>query len=161
MPFPGISEGLRLRFLTRRLCLSDALFRGIIAGDMPKSPPFSIVPSESAGLPPPRPLGAHGLALWNRVQAEYGIRDTGGVEILAQLCASLDRAESLREAVDRDGAVVYSARGGAPRVHPAVKDELACRAFINRSLERLGLNIESIKAGPGRPAMSMGWTGDR
>jgi hypothetical protein len=80
--------------------------------------------------------------------------------ILAQLCAALDRAESLKEAIERDGAVVYS-RAGVPKTHPAVKDELGCRAFITRSLERLGLNVEAVKPGPGRPATSMGWTGDR
>jgi hypothetical protein len=126
---------------------------------MPKSPPFSIVGSEPAP-PPPRPLGAHGQALWDAIQREYAIADRGGTEILAQLCAALDRAEMLREAVERDGPVVYSSRGGAPRVHPAVKDELACRAFINRSLERLGLNVEAVKPGPGRPATPTGWTGD-
>jgi P27 family predicted phage terminase small subunit len=106
---------------------------------------------------PPRALGSHGKQLWDRIQAEYGLQDSGGVEILAQLCAALDRAESLREAVERDGSVVYG-RGGVPKVHPAVKDELACRAFINRSLERLGLSLENTKT-PGRPPRPYGWSG--
>jgi hypothetical protein len=143
------------------LYLANGPIRRIIAGSMAKSPPFSIVPPEPIGLAPPRPLGQHGQALWSRVQAEYGLRDTGGLEILAQLCAALDLAESLRAAIERDGPVVYGARGGAPRTHPAIKDELGCRAFITRSLERLGLNVEAVKPGPGRPAASMGWTGDR
>jgi hypothetical protein len=130
---------------------------------MPKNPEksaFSIVSNQvPTGSPPPWPLGLHGLALWNRVMAEYGIRDTGGLEILAQACAAEDRAEALAEAIARDGAIVYG-RGMVPRAHPAVKDELACRAFIVRSLERLGLNIESVNAGPGRPATPSGWTGE-
>jgi hypothetical protein len=128
--------------------------------EKPRNPPFSLVSSETNGIAPPRPLGPHGTALWERIQAEYGLRDTGGLEILAHLCAALDRAESLKEAIERDGAVVYS-RAGVPKTHPAVKDELGCRAFITRSLERLGLNVEAVKPGPGRPAQSMGWTGDR
>jgi hypothetical protein len=40
---------------------------------------------------------------------------------------------------------------------PAVKDELACRAFVVRTLERLGLNVEGVKP-VGRPPDSVGWT---
>jgi hypothetical protein len=105
---------------------------------------------------PPRPLGDYGNALWDRVQGEYGITDTGGIEILAQACAALDRAEALREAIDRDGEVITTRNG--PKVHPGCKDELACRAFVVRTLERLGLNVEAIKP-PGRPPQPRGWTG--
>jgi P27 family predicted phage terminase small subunit len=116
----------------------------------PGKPPLSIVSTETTGISPPRPLGPHGKALWDRVQREYQITDTGGIELLAQACAALDRAEALAEAITRDGEVIHT-RTGVPKTHPAVKDELACRAFVVRTLERLGLNIEAI-AKPGRPA---------
>ena len=121
-------------------------------------PPFSIVPGETTRISPPRPLGSHGTALWDRVQREYAIADTGGIEILAQLCAALDRAETLAEAIARDGAVIHT-RAGVPRAHPAIREELAARAFICRALERLGLNIETIKP-PGRPPQPSGWAPD-
>ena len=35
---------------------------------------------------------------------------------------------------------------------------LACRAFIVRTLERLGLNVETIKP-MGRPSYGFGWKG--
>src|SRR5262249_26805925 len=108
-----------------------------------------------ADVAPPRRLGPHGARLWDSVQAEYRIQDRGGIELLAQACASLDRAESLAEAIARDGDVIHS-RTGVPRSHPAVKDELACRAFVCRILERLGLNIETIKP-QGRPPRPFGW----
>jgi P27 family predicted phage terminase small subunit len=126
---------------------------------MVKTPPLSIVSGATVGVSPPRKLEAYGTALWNRVQAEYGIADTGGIELLAQACAALDRAESLAEAIARDGPVIYT-RNGAPKSHPAVKDELALRAFITRTLERLGLNVESIRPGPGRPPSPSGWRPD-
>jgi hypothetical protein len=44
--------------------------------------------------------------------------------------------------------------GSGPKAHPALRDELAGRAFIVRTLERLGLNVETIKP-MGRP--SKGW----
>src|SRR5262249_36549311 len=102
----------------------------------PEKPPLSVVSDATVGISPPRKLRPHGKRLWDRVQAEYGIRDTGGIELLAQACVSLDRAEGLAEAITRNGDVIYS-RAGVPRSHPAVKDELACRAFVTRTLERL------------------------
>jgi hypothetical protein len=95
------------------------------------------------------------MALWNSVMAEYGISDRGGIELLAQACGALDRVESLREAINRDGEVVVVR--GVPRAHPALRDELAGRAFVVRTLERLGLNVEAVKT-PGRPARPFGWT---
>ena len=121
----------------------------------PETPPFSIVAGETTVVSPPRPLGSHGAALWDRIQREYAITDCGGVELLCLASQELDRAESLAEAIVRDGNVIYS-RTGVPRTHPAVKDELACRAFVVKTLERLGLNVEAIKP-PGRPPAQMGW----
>jgi hypothetical protein len=88
--------------------------------------------------------------------AEYAISDRGGIELLAQACATVDRVETLREAIDRDGEVVVVR--GVPKAHPALRDELAGRAFIVRTLERLGLNVEAIKSA-GRPPRPFGWTG--
>ncbi len=120
---------------------------------MPKST-LSMVSPGMTGIAPPRPLGDHGMALWDKVQAEYGITDTGGIEILAQICLALDHAESLRKAINRDGEVIATKNG--PKAHPALRDELANRAFVVRSLERLGLNVEAIKS-PGRPTRPRGW----
>jgi hypothetical protein len=121
-------------------------------------PALTIVSPETTGRSPPRDLGQHGRKLWDEVQAAYGISDRGGIELLAQCCAACDRAEALAEAIVRDGPVVYS-RTGVPRSHPAAKDELACRAFVVRTLERLGLNVEAVKPGPGRPPSAFGWAG--
>ena len=123
----------------------------------PEKPPFSVVSALPVQVPdPPRPLGLHGRQLWDTAQREYAITDVGGRELLAQACAAEDTAESLAEAIARDGHVIHS-RTGVPRTHPAVKDELACRAFVVRTLERLGLNIETIKP-PGRPPRPFGWS---
>jgi hypothetical protein len=122
---------------------------------MPKST-LNLLSPGANGIAPPRSLDDHGMALWERVQAEYGIVDTGGIEILAQICAALDRAESLCEAIDRDGEVVIIK--GVPKAHPALRDELAARAFVVRGLERLGLNVEAVKP-QGRPTRPRGWTG--
>jgi hypothetical protein len=101
---------------------------------------------------PPRRLGEYGSALWCKIMSEYDITDSGGVEVLAQICATLDRAESLAAEVDRDGPIIMTKSG--PKEHPALRAELGCRAFITRNLQRLGLNVETIKP-VGRPP---GWS---
>ena len=73
----------------------------------------------------------------------------------AQACAAVDRAEALSEFVSRDGVMIYAKHG--PKAHPALKEELAARAFICRTLQRLGINVEAIKP-PGRPAGHAHWT---
>ena len=117
---------------------------------MGKKPDLTIVSAETTGNLPPRKLGPHGMGLWNRVVGVYRIEDVGGIELLAQACAGEDRAEMLAEAIERDGAVVYS-RSGVPRTHPAIKNKITCRAFAE---------LEVAKRNPGqregsrRPALA-------
>ena len=117
----------------------------------------SVIPPRSI-IAPPRPLGTHGQALWNEIQREYAIADTDGIEVLAQICAALDRAEQLSEAIQREGPLVPTSNGNAMRGHPAIKDELSCRTFIVRGLQRLGINISVVPPrGPGRPPKQFGY----
>jgi hypothetical protein len=97
---------------------------------------------------PPKPLGPSGMSLWGRVTGAYAITDEGGRELLWQACACEDRRAELSDVLAADGVVIRSRAG--PREHPAVKLELASRAFIAKSLERLGLNLETVR-GPGNP----------
>ena len=105
---------------------------------------------------PPRSLGDQGLSLWNRITSEYRIEDCGGLEILAQACQALDRAETLRSEIERDGEVLRLQ--STVRDHPALKHELANRAFVVRTLARLGLNFEPVRSSVGRPEYGgVGW----
>jgi hypothetical protein len=122
----------------------------------PGTPPLSIVSSETTLISPPRPLGPHGRAFWDKVQREYQISDAGGIEILAQICAAQDRVEALREQIDADGATLRTRSG--LKANPLLRDELALRAYITRSIERLGLNVEALKP-PGHPTRPFGWKG--
>jgi hypothetical protein len=120
-------------------------------------PALTLVGPTPTTVSPPRQLGRHGLALWTAVQSEYRIDDAGGIELLAQACTAQDRVEALAERINADGEVVHTRAG--PKAHPALKDELACRAFIVRTLEKLGLNVETVKP-IGRPPKSYGWRGN-
>jgi hypothetical protein len=95
------------------------------------------------------------MGLWNRVQAEYGIGDAGGVELLVQAAAMLDLVETLDAAIERDGGPIIQTRAG-PKSHPAVRDLLAARSFIVRTLVKLGITVENVQP-PGRPAQPLGW----
>jgi hypothetical protein len=123
----------------------------------PAPPTLSIVSPDATGGSPPRDLGQHGRELWDAIQREYGIRDTGGRELLAQACGALDLIEALGEAIARDGAIVYGRAG--PKAHPAVKDQIGARAFLVRTLEKRGVTTENINPGPGRPPNAYGWMG--
>ena len=121
----------------------------------PPQPPLTIIgPTTVNPHAPPATLGKTGANLWNRVMSEYGIDDAGGREILLQSCAAADRAAECAELVARDGLTVRSPTG--PKDHPLLKHELAARAFVVRSLHKLGLDIEPVRA-PGRPSGSKGW----
>jgi hypothetical protein len=118
-------------------------------GDRPK-PPLSIVSSLALTLPePPATLGEAGRTLWQAVLKEYDVSDCAGLVLLEQACHAADRAASLKAQIDADGEVVRT-RGGL-RGHPLLKDELNAMGFITRTLCRLGLNSEPLRAGPGRP----------
>jgi hypothetical protein len=82
------------------------------------------------------------MRFWNDVLLSYDISDSGGLEILLQACAAVDRAEELADAVARDGAIVQTRNG--PKEHPALRAELGFRSFAVRSIHRLGLDVEPL-----------------
>lgn len=103
----------------------------------------------SSANDPPRPLGQHGAALWQAIVSSYDVRDEAGRELLCGACQALDRAEALREQIDRDGEILRTKTG--LRDHPGLKHEVACRSLVTRSLARLGLEFEPVRASVGRP----------
>jgi hypothetical protein len=88
-------------------------------------------------------LGEAGANLWASIMAESDITDTGGLALLTQVCAATDRISEYSEIIARDGPMIATKHG--PKEHPLLKLELASRAFIVRTLQRLGLNLEPIK----------------
>src|SRR5215831_3938173 len=103
----------------------------------------------TSSISPPRKLGDAGLSLWQSIQSEYKIDDAAGIELLMQACEAADRVARLAEKIDADGEVIETENG--PKAHPALKEQLAHRSFIVRTLRALGLNLEPIRATAGRP----------
>jgi hypothetical protein len=114
-----------------------------------KPPLHMVTDLDGTGPQPSRKLGEAGLSLWNRVVSEYRVDDVAGIELLTLACQALDRAEALAARIAEDGEIVRTPNGF--KCHPGVKEELAHRAFIVRTLQKLGLNYEPLRSAPGRP----------
>ncbi len=119
---------------------------------MSKKPPkLTVVDGTHTPFDPQASLGEAGRRLWQAIQSEYRIDDSGGCEMLLQICLASDRAEEYAAVIAADGPTIRT-KGGGLRDHPLLKHELAARSFIVRSLHRLGLDIEPTRSVVGRPA---------
>jgi hypothetical protein len=58
---------------------------------------------------------------WARMISIAAAGNTGGTELLTLACQGLDRAEALREEIDRDGAVIRVR--GTIKDHPGLSHE--------------------------------------
>ena len=116
---------------------------------MRKKPKLKLVEASTDADAPPSTLGKAGAKLWHALMSEYDIHDAGGLEMLAQACGAADRVTEYSAAIDRDGCTVRGKSG--VKEHPLLKHELAARAFVVRTLARLGLDLEPIKS-VGRPS---------
>ena len=120
---------------------------------MAKKPKLELVGSSVTNPTAPHAtLGKAGRDQWQSIQSEYGISDSGGLALLQQICAAADEIAECAAIIARDGRMIRGKFG--PREHPLLKHELALRAFVCRTLQRLGLNLEPIKS-VGRPR---GWS---
>jgi hypothetical protein len=64
--------------------------------------------------------------------SDWVVDDSAGIEMLTQVCQALDRAEALHELIEKQGAIITVR--GVQWEHPALKAELANRAFVVRTL---------------------------
>src|SRR5262249_50119418 len=98
---------------------------------------------------PPPTLGKAGVSTWKSVMAQYMVEDAGGVTLLAQLCETLDNIASYDAIIDAEGVMIRTKTG--TKAHPLLKERLSARAFVARTIQRLGLNIEVVRPTSGRP----------
>src|SRR6516164_9396692 len=103
----------------------------------PEKPLLSVVSSRAATISPPRPLGSHGTALWDRIQAEFGIHDCGGAELLAQACQAL-------ESVRKHQAGLQSFRS-MRRIEASRRNASALRLRFSQSFASLRQRLSQAK----------------
>jgi hypothetical protein len=101
---------------------------------------------------PPKTLGQSGRDLWQTLTDEFELDDACSRATLLQVCQCVDRLTQISERISREGLVVDTKTG--PRDHPLLKSEIACRSFIIRGLQRLGLEPSNPV---GRPGNVIGW----
>jgi hypothetical protein len=129
-----------------------------VAKNPADKPLLSLVNLRSTIPEPPATLAEPGASLWRSVMTQFDIDDCGGLALLEQAALAADRAERLRIQIDEDGEIIRGRTG--PREHPGLRAELAARAFICRTLQRLGVVlVEPTRPAPGRPPKSFGWRG--
>ena len=101
---------------------------------------------------PPKTVGPSGRELWQTLTNEFELDDGASQALLLQVCLCADRLAEISQRISREGLVIDSK--GGPRDHPLLKSEIACRSFIIRGLQGLGLE----PARPvGRPGNIVGW----
>jgi hypothetical protein len=76
--------------------------------------------------------------------------------MLQEICEATDRVQDCAAQIAKDGCVIRG-KDGAVKDHPALRAELANRAFVVRTLARLLAEAEKTRRGPGRPAVGFGW----
>jgi hypothetical protein len=105
------------------------------------------------------PSKSSGAKLWERIMDENHFTRPGDLALLKQACIMTNRADALAEQIDADGGPVLYIHG-VSRPHPALKAELDARAFVTRTLCRLGVvgEVKAKKPGPGRPPSGIGVT---
>jgi hypothetical protein len=90
------------------------------------------------------------MELWNSIQREYTISDSGGVELLLQAAALSDRIAEMEVEIARTGLLVSG------RSNPLLKEQLGARSLLIRTLQKLGVTDESIRP-VGRPSRGGGY----
>lgn len=104
-------------------------------------------PATNTGGEPPRKFGASGQEPPNLITSEFDINGAGA-SLPAQTCHAQDRVDGLPNQIALDGIVVHFK--SVPKAHPAMREELANRAFIVRGLQKLGVALKTLKP-VGRP----------
>lgn len=103
----------------------------------------------SKSAPPaatPKGLGTRGRAFWRATTSGFELSGPE-VELLAEVCRTLDEIDGLRASVARDGTTVPGSTG-QPRVHPALAQLGQHRLALGRLLAQLGLPDEAGDAVP-------------
>lgn len=96
--------------------------------------------------------------MWSSIHRQYVVTDADRLAMLLQVCEAEDQAQACHAQIEKDGVVQRTEAGGL-KDHPALKHELANRAFVVRTLARLGLSDAGKPKPVGRPPTPLGWLG--
>src|SRR5690349_11714667 len=99
---------------------------------------------------PPAGLSAEARTLWRSLTAEYLIEDRAGLLLLETAMRAHDRMQAAATLIAKHGVCVAD-RWGQLRSNPATMVERDSRAAMLSALKALHLDLEPVRATPGRP----------
>lgn len=102
-------------------------------------------------MPPRKPrtppgLGPRGARYWRTVLADFDLSDSE-LELLREVCRTLDNLDALADAVARDGATVKGSAGQSV-VNPCLTEARGQRALLHRLIAAMSLPDEEGAAVP-------------
>ena len=100
-------------------------------------------------MKPPPSLSKEARKIWSLLQAEYGIDDPAGLQLLNIYGQAFDRVAECRKAIDREGLQVAD-RFGQLKSHPLLTTERDARAQMLQALKALNIDVEPLHDRPGR-----------
>jgi hypothetical protein len=113
--------------------------------------------------PAPKGLAARGRRFWRLTTERFDLSD-GELEVLTEVCRTLDNLDRLDAAISRDGVTVAGSAGQTV-VHPAVTEARGQRALLHRLVAALALPDEDGATVPtagtlrAKRAASVRWAG--
>ena len=94
---------------------------------------------------PPKSLKRHGMSLFRFITQNFSL-ETHHLALLTQACQALDRAESARVRIEREG-MVHLDRFGQPKAHVLLTTERDARSQFFSFMTQLGFDDETIHRG--------------
>ena len=85
----------------------------------------------------PTGLGPRGRGFWRATVSGFDL-ERGELELLAEVCRTLDEIDALTAAIGRDGVTVAGS-AGQTRTHPAINEVRQHRLALGRLLAQLAL----------------------
>ena len=98
----------------------------------------------------PENLSQAAKKLWQKIQGEYQITDSGGLSILTTALEAWDRMKQCEQTLKNDGLTV-SDRFGQQKISPLCAVERDARSQFLAAIKMLNLDLEPLRDGPGRP----------
>ena len=95
----------------------------------------------------PRELNTRGRKFWRQITTDFDLTEHHHFELLKQACFCLDRVETARKTLEKEGLFVLN-RFNECREHPALKVEKDNRALFARLIRELGLDIVTTESRP-------------
>jgi phage terminase small subunit len=108
----------------------------------------------AAGPPAPKGLSVEAGKRWAVYNGEYEF-DAVQLHVLEAALEAFDRMRQAQAEIrENNGRVTFEDRWGQVKPHPAVAVEAQSREQYTRLIDKLGLDLEPLHDGPGRPAGS-------